>query len=75
LADRVPALRPQRIIDTLLKCGLSLRRQTGGHVVIGRPGLRRPVIIGRHDKELSPATVKKILAQAEVTIEDFLSKL
>lgn len=72
---KLPALRPQRIITTLEKCGLTVTRQTGSHVVLHKPGLPRPVVIARHNKELAPLVVAHLLAQAGVSEDAFLANL
>jgi predicted RNA binding protein YcfA (HicA-like mRNA interferase family) len=71
----VPALRPQRIIRALERCGLTVKRQTGSHVILTKPGLRRPVPVAMHAGELPPAYVRDIIAQAELTVEEFLNAL
>ena len=68
----MPALRPERIVRALVACGLVIKRQRGSHVVLTRPGLRRPVIVGMHNRELPPGTVADIIAQAGVSAEEFL---
>jgi len=50
-------------------------RQAGSHVLLWKDGLARPVVIARHNKEVSPATIRKIVAQAQITEEEFLSNL
>ncbi len=75
LAEKLPSLRPQQIISALEKCGLTVIRQTGSHVVLAKQGLPRPVVIARHNKELSPRVVAHLLTQADVAAEEFLSKL
>jgi len=40
-----------------------------------RPGLARPVVIARHNRELPAHVVAKILAQADVSVDDFLAAL
>ena len=47
-------------------------RQTGSHVLLWKPGLLRPVVIAKHNRELSAATVSSILRQADVSAEEFL---
>jgi predicted RNA binding protein YcfA (HicA-like mRNA interferase family) len=47
-------------------------RQTGSHVLLWKPGLLRPVVIARHNRELSGTTVSNILRQADISAEEFL---
>jgi predicted RNA binding protein YcfA (HicA-like mRNA interferase family) len=68
----MPALRPERIVRALEACGLVVVRQRGSHVVMTKAGLRRPVVVAQHNRELPPGTVADIVAQAGVSIEEFL---
>jgi predicted RNA binding protein YcfA (HicA-like mRNA interferase family) len=72
VAQRLPALKPDRIVRALEACGLEVVRQRGSHASLWKAGLRRPVVIARHNRELSPSTVSKIIEQAEVNVDDFL---
>ena len=47
-------------------------RQTGSHVLLWKPGLLRPVVIAKHNRDLSAATISSILRQADVSAEEFL---
>ena len=49
---KMPALRPERIVRALVACGLVVKRQRGSHTVLSKPGLRRPVIVAMHGREL-----------------------
>jgi len=54
---------------------LTVTRQTGSHVVLHKPGLPRPVVIARHNKELAPLVVAHLLTQAGVSEDEFLANL
>jgi predicted RNA binding protein YcfA (HicA-like mRNA interferase family) len=71
----VPALRPNRIVRALEACGLTVKRQTGSHIILTKPSLRRPVVVAMHGRELPPAMVRDIITQAELTVEEFLASL
>lgn len=60
------------MIRALEACGLTIDRQRGSHVILTKPGLMRPVVVARHDRELRPKAIAKIIAQADVTEEEFL---
>ncbi len=47
-------------------------RQTGSHVLLWKSGLLRPVVIAKHNRELSGSTVSSILRQADVSAAEFL---
>ena len=56
----------------LRRLGYVVQRQTGSHLIL-RHG-SRTVVIPQH-KPLKPGTLKGILAQAAVSLEDFASHL
>ena len=75
MGNKLPSAKPDRVIRALEACGLRQIRQTGSHTIFTKPGLRRPVVVARHRRELGPKAIAKILHQAEVSQEDFRAKL
>jgi predicted RNA binding protein YcfA (HicA-like mRNA interferase family) len=75
MAQQVPSLRAAEVISALERCGLERKRQTGSHVILTKRGLRRPVVVPLHRKELPSRTVKDIISQAGLTIPEFLQNL
>jgi predicted RNA binding protein YcfA (HicA-like mRNA interferase family) len=75
MPQRLPALRASIIVKALERAGFVVKRQTGSHVILTRAGLRRPVVVPMHRRELPRATVRDIITQAEITIEEFLQHL
>ncbi|MHB8377731.1 MAG: type II toxin-antitoxin system HicA family toxin [Dehalococcoidia bacterium] len=63
MAERLPVLRPPRIIAALVRCGLVIDHQTGSHVVLYKDGLRRPMSVPNHSRDLPPGFLRKILRQ------------
>jgi hypothetical protein len=43
--------------------------------MLWREGLPRPVVVARHNRELGPKAIARILSQAGLTTEQFLSNL
>jgi predicted RNA binding protein YcfA (HicA-like mRNA interferase family) len=75
MAERLPAPWASRIVKALERAGFVVKRQTGSHVILIRAGLRRPVVVPMHRRELPRATVRDIITQAELTVEEFLEQL
>ena len=46
--------------------------QTGGHTILWKEGLLRPVPISNHNDELPPGVVRKLLRQLDVSEDEFL---
>lgn len=75
MPDKLPSLRASQIIGALERLGLEVKRQTGSHVILTKEGLRRPVVIPMHRRELPPGTVRDIIRQAGLTIDEFLNNI
>lgn len=60
----------------VLRLGFEVHRQTGSHVNLrhpDRPGLR--VVIPFHSGDLAPKTLRSILSQSGINVEDFIAEL
>lgn len=75
MAEKLPALRAQEIIRALNRAGFEVKRQTGSHVILTKAGLRRPVVVPMHRRELPRGTVHDIVRQAGMTVTDFVQLL
>jgi predicted RNA binding protein YcfA (HicA-like mRNA interferase family) len=56
----------------LQRLGFNVQRQTGSHLILRREG--RTVVVPQH-KPLKPGTLKGILEQAAVPLEQFAEQL
>ncbi len=52
------------------KAGWSATRRKGSHVMLTKPGYQWTLSIPQH-KELGPGLLRKLISQAELTIEKF----
>jgi predicted RNA binding protein YcfA (HicA-like mRNA interferase family) len=52
------------------RTGWSVIRQKGSHVMMTRPGYQYTLSIPQH-RELGPGLLRKLLKQADVTVEEF----
>ena len=71
-----PRVTAKKVFSILLRSGFYIHHQTGSHANL-RHGIKLHlrVVIPIHGKELAPKTVKSILVQSELTIEQFLELL
>ena len=72
MANKYPILRPSEIISALSKRGFIYKSQKGSHAKYSNG--HRTAIIPMHDT-LARGTVKGILLQAGIELEDFLKLL
>lgn len=73
--SKLPALRPDRIVRALVACGFVVKRQSGSHIILVKPSLRRPVVVPQHRRELPPGFIADLLAEAQVPRDDFLKHI
>lgn len=69
---KLPALTPQEVIRKLRKAGFYIDHQTGSHVVIYNSERKRRVTVAFHRKDLKPKTLKSIIRQSGLSLEQFL---
>jgi len=72
---RLPALRPDEVIRGLEKAGFEVARQRGSHVRLRHPDHRVVTVPVHSGQTLGRGLVRKILRDAELTTEEFLTLL
>jgi len=73
---KLPRASAKRILDALLKAGFYIHHHTGSHANL-RHHIKQylHVVIPARNRDLAPKTIKSILIQAELTIEEFIEIL
>jgi len=72
---RLSGLKYRQIIKKLKKCGFSFyRHATGSHEIWYNINTNHFTTIPNHPGDMPEGTLRAILKQANITIEDFLSK-
>ena len=59
-------------VRALRHCGYEVLRQSGSHVIMRRE--HRTVVVPQH-KPIKPGTLKGLIAQAGLTVEEFTAQL
>ncbi len=70
---KLPALKPQQVVRALERAGFYQVRQRGSHVQYKKGNLLVTVPI--HPGDLNPATLRSILRQARMTVDELLELL
>jgi len=70
---KLPALKPKKVIEALEKAGFSFIRQKGSHRIYTKGNIG--VTIPYHNKDLKKGTLRHIIKQSGLTIEEFLRLL
>lgn len=65
-----PVLKPREIIKVLEKIGFVLDRQKGSHCLFVKDD--KIVTVPFHNKDLKPKTLKTIIKQAGLTVEEVI---
>lgn len=76
MSQRLPALRPRRVLRALQRAGFFIHHTTGGHHILKHPdksALR--VTLPFHNKDLKRRTLESIIEQTGLSVEDFLNLL
>jgi predicted RNA binding protein YcfA (HicA-like mRNA interferase family) len=70
---RIKPYSYQQVIKTLSKFGFQVVRQRGSHIVLKgfHNGVTRTVVVPKHS-EIAVGTLRGILAQAGISVQEFL---
>jgi predicted RNA binding protein YcfA (HicA-like mRNA interferase family) len=74
---RLPAVNGKRVIQVLTRTGFVVNRIVGSHHVLVYPGdLTRTVTVPVHaGRDLKPGTLRSIIRQTGLTVEEFTELL
>lgn len=70
---KLPSVKPKMVIRALKRKGFAVHHTTGSHYFLKKEKLR--VSVPYHNKDLKPGTLASIIAQAGLTIEEFVELL
>lgn len=68
---KLPILRPLEVLKKLEKVGFKVTRQTDSHARLIHPD-GRATTVALHNRDLPKGTLRAILRQCEMTIEELL---
>ena len=69
---KLPVVTGLRVVRALGRAGFDERRQTGSHVVMRHASSGRTVPVPVHSgQELPPGTLRRIIRDAGLTVEEF----
>lgn len=74
MSSKYPVLPPNKIIKVMKKFGFTKLSQKGSHAKYINEKTRKIFIIPMHF-EIAKGTLKSILEQADIELEEFLKKL
>jgi predicted RNA binding protein YcfA (HicA-like mRNA interferase family) len=76
MSERLPVSTPRKVIKALEQAGFFVHHQTGSHVIMRHQSDEtRRVTIAMHGKDLKPKTMRQIIKQSGLSIEEFAQLL
>jgi predicted RNA binding protein YcfA (HicA-like mRNA interferase family) len=73
---RLPRISSQKLLQALQRAGFYVHHQRGSHVNLRHPTKTHlHVVVPQNRKDLAPKTLKSIIVQAEMTVEEFVELL
>ena len=71
----LPTINGRECIRALERGGFEVVRQTGSHVIMRRNNPKVRVIVPNHRKDLRPNTLRSIIRNSGLTVEEFVKLL
>ena len=71
---KLPRITSRKLLQALIRAGFFVHHQTGSHVNLRHhKKTHLHLVVPRHSGVLAPKTIKSIISQAEMTVEEFVS--
>ena len=67
---KLPRVKPAQVIKALQRAGFFIDHTTGSHHILYKDDKSNPVTVAIHSKDLKLGTLKSILKQAKLSVED-----
>jgi len=76
MVKKLPALKPRKVLKALKKAGFYIHHQRGSHIHLKHSDYpKKRIVIPYHNRDLAPKTLRSIIKQANLTIEEFIDLL
>jgi predicted RNA binding protein YcfA (HicA-like mRNA interferase family) len=69
--SQFPSVKPKKISRLAEKLGFVFDRQKGSHAVYYRSGDQRRIVIPMHNKDLKPGTLRGLISDMGLSVEEF----
>jgi predicted RNA binding protein YcfA (HicA-like mRNA interferase family) len=71
----LPVLKPKEVIKVFEQLGFHIHQQTGSHLIMIKDGSKFQAVVPMHPGDMKKGTLRAIIRQAGMTIEEFLELL
>jgi predicted RNA binding protein YcfA (HicA-like mRNA interferase family) len=76
MSQRLPVVKPKRVIRALERAGFFVHHSTGSHYLLKHPDHPIPrVTVAYHNRDLKRKTLATIIDQADLSVEKFIELL
>ena len=72
--NQLPRVSGQECIKALTKAGFYFKRQHGSHIILRKDNPFAQLVVPNH-KELDKGTLRAIIRQADLSVEEFIKLL
>lgn len=72
--SKLPVISGMKTVKAFQKVGWIVKRQTGSHIIMERSGSIATLSVPNH-KEIKRGTLRNLIKDAELTVEEFLELL
>jgi predicted RNA binding protein YcfA (HicA-like mRNA interferase family) len=72
---KLPRISARKMLQVLLRAGFYVHHQRGSHVNLRHAVKAHLRLVVPYGGDLAPKTIKSIIAQAEMTLEEFVELL
>lgn len=71
---KLPSIRPEELVRVARNVGFVFDRQRGSHAVYLRAGDGRRIVVPMHKRDLKPGTLRGIISDMGLTVDEFLER-
>jgi predicted RNA binding protein YcfA (HicA-like mRNA interferase family) len=73
---KLPRITSRKLLQVLIRAGFYIHHQTGSHANLRhRTKLQLHIVVPRHSGDLALKTLKSIIVQADMTVDEFVRLL
>lgn len=72
---RLPVCKVREVLAALRNSGFIVDHHTGSHAILYKPGHPHPVTVPVHAGDMKPGTLRRIIKDAGLSVDAFVSLL
>ncbi len=71
----LPVLRSRQVVAALRRAGFTVHHQSGSHAILRNAGAALRVTVPMHNRDLKPGTLRAIIREAGMSVDEFVAWL